>query len=157
MKATAERGPSVSRVRFAGLTRALARGVAFLLLAAAAWPGSAFAVEQENCVRLDDTRIIGPICKGFIRNDCAHPVDLTVRHEVALRRLVIHPVTAEGPGSSYVDAGTDRSEKSHRLEAGESQWYVHRSPGVGIEVARCRVSFNYTYQEDQKKEAPSGE
>jgi hypothetical protein len=132
--------------------RAAALALAALLLAAVSWPDGATAVERENCVSLDDTRIIGPICKGLIRNDCVHPVDLTVVHEVVLRRLVIHPVTAEGHASSYVDAGTGRNEGKHRLEAGESQWFVHRSPGVGIEVARCHVRFTYTYQEDDQKE-----
>ncbi len=148
MKSSVERG-SRGSVRS---RRAAALGIAALLLTAISWPGGASAVERENCVSLDDTRIIGPICKGLIRNGCNHPVDLTVVHEVALRRLVIHPVTAEGPGSSYVDAGTGRNEAKQRLEAGESQWFVHRSPGVGIEVARCQVRFTYTYQEDDQKE-----
>jgi hypothetical protein len=147
MKSSGERG---SRERVWS-RRAAALGLAALLLAAVLWPGGASAVERENCVSLDDTRIIGPICKGLIRNNCNHPVDLTVVHEVVLRRLVIHPVRAEGPGSSYVDAGTDRHEAKQRLEAGESQWFVHRSPGVGIEVARCQVRFSYTYQEDDQK------
>lgn len=102
-------------------------------------------VKTEKCVSLAETKIIGPICKVFIRNDCEHEVDLTIRFNVALRRLVILPIVAEGNSTEYQDAGTAETEQTGRLEAGEAGWYVNKNEGKGIEVARCEAGFSYTY------------
>lgn len=105
-------------------------------------------MKTERCVSLDETKIAGPICKVFIRNDCTHPVDLKIRFSVKLRRLVILPIIAEGNSSRYEDAGPAEAEQTARLEAGEAAWYVNKSEGKGIEVARCEAGFSYTYFKD---------
>lgn len=102
---------------------------------------------QEQCAHLKETKILGPICKGFIQNDCSHPIDMTVRYKMTLRRLIVHPVMAEGPPMDYEDAGTAEHEQVYHLAAGEGGWFVHKNEGKGIEVARCGIGFSYTYKE----------
>jgi hypothetical protein len=100
---------------------------------------------EERCVRLDETKIVGATCKGLIRNGCDHPVLLTVRYKVDLRRVVVLPITAEGPASKIEDAGTVEGSEQGQLAPGQSRWFAHESPGEGIEVAQCRVTFSYTW------------
>ena len=101
--------------------------------------------ERENCVQHKETKIIGPICKAQIENSCDHAVDLTVVHRVELRRLIIKPVATVGNALTYLDAGSAEKEEQHPLAAGESLWFVYKSPGEGVEVARCKVMFKYSY------------
>jgi len=134
----------------ASLGAAVPLAAALLLLAPAP---SAVAEEpppaptRENCARLKETKILGPICKGFIQNDCSHPVDMTVRYRMTLRRLIVLPIMAEGPPMEYEDAGTAEKEGSYHLEAGEGGWFVQKNEGEGIEVANCNIGFSYTYKE----------
>ena len=128
-----------------------ASALAILLLAIAPAPvrasEGAAAPVRETCASLRETKIQGPICKGFIQNDCAHGIDMTVRHVMTLRRVVVLPVMAEGPSMEYQDAGTVEKEQAHSLDAGEGAWYVQKNDGKGIEVASCKMSFSYTYEE----------
>ncbi len=127
-----------------GLMLAGSLAAASLATAAAgeAEPGK---ITTEHCVKLAETKIIGPICKVFIRNDCTHPVDLTIRYTLVLRRLVILPIIAEGNSTEYQAAGTAEAEQARPLEAGEAGWFINKSEGKGIEVAKCNVGFSYTY------------
>ena len=120
--------------------------------AAAAGDVEPGTITTEHCVKLTETAIIGPICKAFIRNDCTHPVDLTIRYKLALRRLVILPIIAEGNSTEYQDAGTAEAEQARHLEAGEAGWFVKKSDGKGIEVARCNVGFSYTHYKTKDPE-----
>lgn len=126
------------------LTPVLAAAVS-LLLPACESARAKTRVKTEKCVSLDQTKIAGPICKVFIRNDCTHPVDLKIRFSTTLRKLVILPIIAEGNSTEYQDAGSAEAEQSARLEAGEAEWYVNKNEGKGIEVARCEAGFSYTY------------
>lgn len=103
-------------------------------------------VKTETCVQLKETKISGKICRGLIANACDHEVELTIQYDLALRRLIIHPVTAEGPASSYVDGG--RASETHKgtLDPGESKWFEHVAEGKGIEIARCKMGFSYTHE-----------
>ncbi|OGP85577.1 MAG: hypothetical protein A2Y95_06580 [Deltaproteobacteria bacterium RBG_13_65_10] len=131
------------------ISNAKARAFVLVILVSAWLPGWAAAAgpTQERCVRLEDTQISGATCKGLIRNGCDHPVRLTVQYEVHLRRIVILPITAEGPGSKIEDAGTAKGSEQGRLAPGESRWFAHQSTGKGIEVAQCRVVFSYAWGE----------
>lgn len=128
--------------RPAGLMLAWSLAAASLAAAGEAEPGK---IATEHCVKLAETKIIGPICKVFIRNDCTHPVDLTIRFNLALRRLVILPIIAEGHSTEYQDAGMAEAEQARHLAAGEAGWFVNKSEGKGIEVATCNVGFSYTH------------
>ncbi len=137
-----------------GLTRPAGLMLAWSLAAASLTAGQPAAaagedepgkIATERCVKLAETKIVGPICKVFIRNDCTHPVDLTIRYKMALRRLVILPIIAEGNSTEYQDAGTAEAEQARHLEAGEAGWFVNKSEGKGIEVAQCNVGFSYTH------------
>ena len=138
------------RRRFRSARALLSLAAALLFLAP---PHPAEAAEaapeivQEKCAKLRETKLQGPICKGFIQNDCTHAVDMTVRFRMTLRRVVILPVTAEGPSMEYQDAGTAEKEQQYRLEAGEGQWFVQKNEGQGIEVADCKMGFSYSYEE----------
>jgi hypothetical protein len=102
---------------------------------------------RETCARLKETKILGPICKGFIQNDCSHVLDMTVRYKMKLRRLIVLPVMAEGPPTEYQDAGTAEKEQNYRLESGEGEWFVQTNEGKGIEVAECKISFSYNFKQ----------
>ncbi len=125
----------------------LAAVLAIVVLTGLSGRSRAAGSTEERCVRLEDTKIVGATCKGFIRNGCDHPVLLTVRYNVNLRRVVVLPITAEGPASKIEDAGTVEGSEQGRLEPGESRWFAHESPGQGVEVAQCRVTFSYTWME----------
>ncbi len=72
---------------------------------------------------------------------------MKVRYRMVLRRVVILPITAEGPSMEYQDAGSAEKEQEYRLEAGEGQWFVQKNDGEGIEVADCKMGFSYSYKE----------
>ncbi|MDP3938441.1 MAG: hypothetical protein Q8R92_09915 [Deltaproteobacteria bacterium] len=139
-----------ARCRNPSLRAALPLAAALLFLAPAL---PAMAQEappvpaRETCARLRETKILGPICKGFIQNDCTHAIDMTVRYRMVLRRVVILPITAEGPSMEYQDAGNAEKEQQYHLESGEGQWFVQKNEGAGIEVADCKMGFSYTYKE----------
>lgn len=126
----------------------LAAGLVFLAPPpAVSGEDAAPAPVRETCARLRETKIQGPICKGFIQNDCAHAIEMTVTYVMALRRVVILPVMAEGPSMEYQDAGTVEKAQDYSLAAGEGGWFVQKNDGEGIEVASCKMRFSYTYEE----------
>jgi len=111
----------------------------------------------EACAVLKETKIQGKDCKALILNGCSHEVELNIHYEVALRQIVILPVQAEGPAYEYRDGGTVKADEKAALAPGESRWFTHtsRPPEVSsvvgaekvqIEVARCKVGFDYFYQ-----------
>jgi len=100
----------------------------------------------ETCTVIKETKIQGNVCKALILNGCKHEVELNVHYEAALRQTVILPVLAEGPTYEYRDAGTVKADERGKLMPGESRWFIHTSPGKGIEVAKCKVGFDYLYQ-----------
>lgn len=126
--------------------------VAASLAAAAAGDAEPGKVATEHCVKLEETKIIGPICKVFIRNDCTHPVDLTIHYKLVLRRLVVLPIIAEGNSTEYQSAGTADAEQARPLKAGEAGWFVNKSEGKGIEVAKCNVAFSYTHYQTKDRD-----
>ena len=129
------------------------------VIAAVPATGSARAEgpSDESCVALKETKIQGKDCKALILNGCSHEVELNIHYEVALRQIVILPVQAEGPAYEYRDGGTVKADEKATLASGESRWFIHtsRPPEVSsvvgaekvqIEVAKCKVGFDYFYQ-----------
>jgi hypothetical protein len=132
------------RARAAWLSAAVT-GV-FLAGGAASGMARAEMAPAETCTVIKGTKIQGNTCKALILNGCSHEVELNVHYEVALRQTVILPVQAEGPAYEVRDAGTAKADEKGRLMPGESRWFTHTSPGKGIEVAKCKVGFDYLYQ-----------
>jgi len=99
----------------------------------------------ETCAVIKETKIQGNACKALVLNGCTHEIDLNVHYWVSLRQTVILPVQAEGPAYEVRDAGTAKADEKGTLAPGESRWFVHTSPGKGVEVAKCKVGFDYVY------------
>ena len=134
----------IRRARVAWLFAAMA--ATFLVGGAAGGAARAEMAPAETCTVIKETKIQGNACKALILNGCSHEVELNVHYEVSLRQTVILPVQAEGPAYEVRDAGTAKADEKGRLMPGESRWFTHVSPGKGIEVARCKVGFDYIYQ-----------